>query len=405
MFFYKNIAFDEDRQVVALDISYKTDRAPAEAARRIRRGRLGGARAPARADTPPPPRRSTPGTASPWPRTRAASPCSSRSATTGASCSCRGVEEGATGWQIVDLTPAAAEGARRRRVRDLESRAGEIYLAAAFHPKGRPDAARLFVSPRLTHNHAVTDWGVRKRWSTAYGGGASGEISRILLGTSDDGQGRRSASPPSRACARRRTCASNVDATDAAGRGSRYHLPENARVLHDLAIGTVQGDRWRVRALQPERAAPDARVLQPAGPGARQDRALRLQVARAGARHRRPAARRSLDGSVPRRRRRVRFLDAGEAPTTIAAAKAALPDVRGACGPQRRRDRGKFWPRRRRAEYVEGAGARGPPPSAFDEDVAQFVPLRNWSRRTNQIFTVSRTGGLRYRWKDQASVT
>ncbi|MCY1020140.1 hypothetical protein [Pyxidicoccus sp. MSG2] len=152
---------------------------------------------------------------------------------------------GSTGWRREDLSAALGEGLEATAFEVSQDRDGTLTLALAVCPAGRPEDARLYVSPRLSNDEAVTDWSqVGTLWVHRPLGEGPVRITRILLGTGDDGDG----APLALVAVMTRWKEAkhyqfNADAEDASWTWRPYELPENATELQDLAIGRMQGDR------------------------------------------------------------------------------------------------------------------------------------------------------------------
>ncbi|WP_164018962.1 hypothetical protein [Pyxidicoccus trucidator] len=152
---------------------------------------------------------------------------------------------GPTGWRRDDLSAALGKDMEATAFEVSQDRDGTLTLALAMCPTGRPEDARLYVSPRLSSDDAVTDWSqVGTRWVHRPQSEGPVRITRILLGTGDDGDG----APLALVAVVTRWKEAkhyqfNADVEDASWSWKPYELPENASELLDLAIGRMQGDR------------------------------------------------------------------------------------------------------------------------------------------------------------------
>lgn len=152
---------------------------------------------------------------------------------------------GPTGWRRDDLSSALGAGMEATAFAVSQDRDGTLTLALALCPAGKPEEGRLYVSPRLSNDDAVTDWSrVGTRWVHRPQTEGPLRITRILMGTGDDGDG----APLALVAVVTRWKEAkhyefNADAADTRWSWKPYELPENASELQDLAIGRMQGDR------------------------------------------------------------------------------------------------------------------------------------------------------------------
>ncbi|QSQ24262.1 hypothetical protein JY651_04660 [Pyxidicoccus parkwayensis] len=152
---------------------------------------------------------------------------------------------GPTGWRRDDLSSALGAGMEATAFAVSQDRDGTLTLALAMCPAGKPEDARLYVSPRLSNDDAVTDWSrVGTRWHHRHQTEGPLRITRILMGTGDDGDG----APLALVAVVTRWKEAkhfqfNADAEDTSWSWKPYELPENASELQDLAVGRMQGDR------------------------------------------------------------------------------------------------------------------------------------------------------------------
>jgi hypothetical protein len=314
---------------------------------------------------------------------------------------------GPTGWRRDDLSAALGEGLEATAFEVSQDRDGTLTLALALCPAGRPEDARLYVSPRLSNDDAVTDWSrVGTRWVHRPQAEGPVRITRILLGTGDDGDG----APLALVAVVTRWKEAkhfqfNADAEDASWSWRPYELPENASELLDLAIGRMQGDRGVYALYLSGRNQTLEFTSMPDPEYGKRARYVFKLPARAGCIAAVPGPDGALSDDLYVGGEGV-FLYAGsrEAVSPVAAAGEVGAVERLLV--RRDADTVAVWTVDASGGLSYTSASRGAGESVWSaplqlgRGVRQLAALRNQARLTNALFVVTAAGTLEYRYQD-----
>ncbi|WP_027084484.1 hypothetical protein [Cohnella panacarvi] len=148
-----------------------------------------------------------------------------------------------TGWTQVDLSSQIDSNLQSLTFDVVQSTDGMLLLALAMAPKEKSNHSTLYITPYLSNDPTVTDWpNVVNQWVERPFTDGNVEIQEIVNGTAGD-----SSTAPLGIVAVQNSDTSehyfvNLDASDNTWTWQKFVLPENATKIHDLAIGTLEGD-------------------------------------------------------------------------------------------------------------------------------------------------------------------